>query len=254
MAPYDTFMNLTGLSNFLDQQTSLDECLSELAAIAATVLDVGNCSIMLFQQGTDPFDFRLRVFAKFGPLPEVAFSEAVKVKEGIAGQVAASGQPLLVEDILSSPYCNLARRPGNSSGSFIIVPIVISEKVIGIINFSNPNSREHLGNSDLNHAGSVALLVAKSIQLIHLQNILRSRILQLALSQNTKDMVAEVMTPIIRDPGKLAKIAAKTFYREMTRAGFDSDHIISAATEIISLLNQTLKKHKKRLDTSLERV
>jgi hypothetical protein len=41
---------------------------------------------------------------------------------------------------------------------------------------------------------------------------------------------------------------AKSFFREMTRAGFDAGQIIGAASEIISQLSTTLNRHGKRRD------
>ena len=94
------FVKLVGMSTFLEQQEDLDDSLNDFAAMAANIINVENCSIMLFREGDKAGDFRLRVFAKTGYLPENAFQEAVKVNDGIAGRVAATGQALLVEDDL----------------------------------------------------------------------------------------------------------------------------------------------------------
>ena len=48
--------------------------------------------------------------------------------------------------------------------------------------------------------------------------------------------------------GKVAKLLAKTFYHEMSMAGFGPDHMITTATEIISLLSEKLQKHRDRMD------
>ena len=247
---HDSFIKLVGLSNFLEQQTGLDDCLNELAKIAAGILGVGNCSIMLFHGGKEDGEFRLRVFAKHGPLPADANDEAVKVNEGIAGHVAATGEPLLVKDITRTEFLPLARRPEHPGRSFISVPVFLAGKVIGIINFSNPVPDRFLDDGDLRQAVFVSLLVSKSIQVIEMHKILHSRFLQLSISREAGSLVSGAITPLSQDPEKLAKIVAKTFYREMTSAGFDPRHIVKAATEIISLLNMTLKKHKKRLDSA----
>jgi signal transduction protein with GAF and PtsI domain len=247
---HDSLLKLVGLSNFLEQQTGLDECLNDLAEMAAGILEVRNCSIMLFHHEKDPGEFRLRVFAQCGPLPEIARHEAANINGGIAGQVASKGEPLLVEDITQTAFFPLARRPDEPSKSFISVPIGIAGTVIGIINFSNPITDRCLDAGDLNSAVFVAMLVGKSIQVVEMQKILQSRFLQFAMAQETKALVGSSIAPLSQDPEKLAKIVAKTFYREMTKVGFDSRHILKAATEIISLLNQTLMKHKKRMEGS----
>lgn len=241
------FMKLVGMSSFLEQQENLDESLNDFAAMAANIVNVENCSIMLFREGDKPGDFRLRVFAKTGYLPENAFREAVKVNDGIAGRVAATGQALLVEDITRSPYLPLARTPEGGSKCFISVPVLIGTKVVGVINLTNPRDNRCFTDNDLALATFVALQVGKSIQVTQLQNVLRSRFAQMAISRETKSLVASKVTEFYQDPARLARIAAKTFYREMTRAGLGAEHILNAATEIVGLLGDNLKKHKKRM-------
>ncbi len=247
-----SFLKLIDLSQFLDQQTSLDNCLRDLAALAAGIVDTSNCSIMLLHRSTETDDFCLRVFAHHGVLPASSLQEAVKVSKGIAGRVAAAGKPVLVEDINNSPYRKLARCPDHAGKSFISIPIHSGNKVIGVINFSNPNTKHCFDQQDLHQANFVGLLVEKSIQVIQLQNILQSKFVQLAISQETKTLVNHTIASAIREPAKLAKIVAKTFYQEMTKAGFTANQIVAAAGEIISLLNQNLGKHKKRLSSATD--
>lgn len=244
------FVKLVGISAFLEQQADLDESLNGFVAMAANILNSGNCSLMLFREGEGTGDFRLRLFAATGPLPEAAIREAAKVNEGIAGRVAATGEAILVEDITNSPYLPLARTPEARNKCFISVPVMVNSKVVGVLNVSNPKDGRCFNGDDLVLATSVALLAGKSIQVVQLQNLLRSRFAQVALSRDTKEIVAEKVTEFHHDPARLAKIAAKTFYREMTRAGLGSDHILNAATEIVSLLGDSLKKHKRRFSAT----
>jgi L-methionine (R)-S-oxide reductase len=249
----DQFVNLLGLSSFLEQQGNLDENLEKLTAMAANIMNAGNCSVMLLDAQDAPGEFRLRVFAAFGQLPKVAYQEAAKVNQGIAGQVAATGQPLLVQDIRDSDYSALARCPDSGSTCFISVPIFISGKVVGVLNTSNPKDQRSLGFGDLNLASFVALLIGKSIQVIQLQNILKSRFTQIALAQEAQDAVGDSCAGPERDPSELVKVLAKTFYKEMSRAGLGRGHIINAATEIISLLNENLQRHDRRSQRESER-
>ncbi len=244
-----SFVKLVGLSRFLDQQTSLDEALHDLVSQAAAIVDTGNCSIMLLHSDAESEGFKLRVFAHYGPLPTAALREAAKVDEGIAGRVAASGRPLLVKNINTSPYLPLARCPDRAGKSFICVPVHCGGKVVGVINFSNPGTKNGLDQEDLQLANLVALVVGKSIHVSELQKVLRSRFLQMAVVRETEVLVNNAIVPAIQDTNRLVKIVARTFYREMTHAGFTTNQIVDAATEVISLLSQTLEKHRKRLDS-----
>ena len=247
------FVNLLGLASFLEQQGNLDENLEELTAMAANIMSVDNCSVMLFGSDDEPGEFRLRVFAKFGHLPKKAYSEVTKVNQGISGHVAATGQPLLIQNIQTSDYLPLARCPDSPSKCFISVPIFISGKVVGVLNISNPRDHRNLDFNDLNMATFVALLIGKSIQVIQLQNILKSRFAQIALAQEASAAVGNALTIQQLDPAMLVKVLAKTFYKEMSRAGLGRGHIINAATEIISQLSESLNRHDRRSQRETER-
>jgi signal transduction protein with GAF and PtsI domain len=246
----EQFFKLIGVAAFLEQQESLDDCLDELSDSAAGLLNVRNCSIMLFRQNEESGEFRLRICAVHGELTPDARSEGVKLNEGIVGRVAASGQAVLVEDILSSEFSSLARRPDSPSRGFICVPILITDRVIGVINVSNPVDGRRFDQSDLNLANLFALLVGKSLQVSQLQNLLRSRYAQLALMKETQELTTGNQLSGKGDTELMVKVFAKTFYREMTRAGFGRDHIVEAATEIISLLSDSLQRYNQRYQRS----
>lgn len=240
------FVKLIGLSTFLDEQTNLDESLDEMVAMAANILNATTCSIMLFKEAEDSPGFRLRLFAKHGELPQRAFAEAVKVNDGIAGRVAASGEALLVKDIGQTEFLPLARRPESPNKSFMCVPIVINRKVIGVLNVSNPIDGRAFDYGDLNLSVFVALLVGKSVQVNQLQGLLRSRFAQLAVASQTQGLLSGALHADSLDAPKVVKMVARTFYREMTKAGFHREHVVSAATEIISLLSESLDRHDRR--------
>jgi len=248
----EQFFRLIGMAAFLEQQESLEECLDELTADAASLLGVRNCSIMLFRWDEECNEYRMRICAVHGEMSPDARIEEVKVNQGIVGKVAASGQPVLVEDILSSEFSSLARRPDTPDRSFISVPILISGRVIGVINISNPEDRRTLDRSDLNVASLFALLVGKSLQISQLQSLLRSRYAQIALLKETRELTTNTLLTGKGDTELMVKVFAKTFYREMTKAGFGRDHIIKAATEIISLLSDSLHRYNQRHQRSLK--
>ncbi|MDO3376909.1 GAF domain-containing protein [Geoalkalibacter halelectricus] len=244
---FDTsFVKILGLANFLEQQGRLDENLGTLAALAAEVLASRNCSIMLLREerGTSC----MKIFASHGYLPPVAFTERARHREGIAGQVAASGEALLVPDIRQSPYADRARWPDKDARGFISAPIFIGREVLGVININTPLDGRTYGEKDLQLLVLVALMVGKSIQVVQLQNLLKSRFAQQALLHSAQDAMDQSLALAVQNPAKTARIVGKAFYREMNQAGFADDHIIQAATEIISLLSQKLRKHSRRRD------
>lgn len=248
MVTFDSsIIKLVGLANFLEQKSNLDESLNEMAAMAANLLDSENCSIMLFREdeGENP---TMKIFASHGYLPPLAYTEKARHKEGIAGYVAATGQALLVDDIEKSPYAPKARWPERQHKGFLSAPVFIGKKVLGVINVNTPIDDRIYSEKDLYLLTTVALVVGKSIQVVQLQNLMKSRFAQLALLQEAHMAVEDSMVQAGQNPARLAKVVGKAFYQEMHKAGFGDDHIINAATEVISILSQKIKKHRHRLD------
>ena len=241
-----SFVSLIGLSSFLEQQADLDSSLNELAAMAAKLLNSKNCSIMLFRE-SERDNPRMKIFASHGYLPADAYTETARHKEGIAGHVAASGEALLIADIEKSPYASKARWPQNRHKSFLSAPIFIGRRVLGVININAPVDERNYTDKDLYLLTCIALVVGKSIQVVQLQNLLKSRFAQHAFLQQALATVTPSVESIAQNPDRLARIVGKTFYRELNQAGFSDESIIKVATEIISLLGQRVRKHRSRM-------
>ena len=238
--------SLHDLTDFLESQGSLDENLQQLAAMAAKILHAENCSIMLLSEGEFE-ELSLRVCANHGALPSKAYKETMKKGEGISGHVIATGKSLLIENIDNSEFSKWARHAQNPNKSVLSSPILVNSKIIGVINVNGQKQKRPFNLDDLNLLDIVALFIGKSIQVNQLQSVLRSRFAQMALVSDSDKSVENVLINAAQDPDKMAKIVAKSFYREMAKAGFGSAQIINAASEIISELTRNLDKHSKRV-------
>ncbi|MCL6556994.1 MAG: GAF domain-containing protein [Burkholderiales bacterium] len=233
------------LTDFASLESSgLKENLQTMAAKVARLLSASRCSIMLLDEREER-DVRLRVFAAHGALPEAAFQELARVGEGIAGHVLASGQPLLVEDIAQSEFVHLARRLTQGARSLISAPISVDGRIIGVINVSDPELSRPFNLHDLSLLEMAALFIGKSIQVIQLQGVLNSRFAQLALAREAEATVGGAVAALSEHPNQLARILAKSFFKEMIRAGFSASQIIHAASEIITQLNEHLARLKR---------
>jgi GAF domain-containing protein len=183
----------------------------------------------------------MTVHARFGNLPDAALAAAVGKGEGICGRVLASGEPLLVEDIAQSELAALALGREGIGGSLMCAPLRIDGKMVGVINVAGAKAGTAFGDSDLQLLHIIALFIGKSIQVQQLQRLLDSRFAQLALLQEARDQVGDKVRLAYRNPEDAAKILARSFFKEMTKAGFESGQIVSAATELIEQLNLKLK-------------
>jgi L-methionine (R)-S-oxide reductase len=240
-------VRLQDLQHFL-AANNLEESLSQQVAMAATLVDAASCSIMLLNTGEGEA-MRMSMYARHGTLPDAALTASVASGEGIAGRVLASGTALLVADIEQSSYAALARRRDGRAGSLMCAPIRIDGKIVGVINASRPApdkpDQASFGETELRLLEVAALFIGKSIQVQQLQRLLDSRFAQLALLQEAKHKVGQSVLTAYRNPEDVARILARSFFREMTKAGFEPPQIVGAATELIGQLNVHLNSKKR---------
>lgn len=241
----DAVLKLQDLSGFLEEE-NLDDCLLRLAEMAAGMLVAEKCSIMLLKEG-DAGNLRMRVCACHGYLPAAAYQESIGKGEGIAGQVVATGKSLCIADIGNSDFANRARRPDDARKSLISSPVRIGTRLVGVVNVSGHLGGEAFGLTDVSLLELFGLYIGKSIQAVQLQSILNSRFAQMALLQETERNLGESMDAVLQNPDQVARILAKSFYKEMVRAGFGSNQIVSTASEIIAQLSDGLHRHNKRM-------
>lgn len=241
----DLVDRLVDLAHLIEKQEQIEESLSEMVThIAAAAVRAGRCSIMLLKQKEGPQQFRLKICSHNGHLVAVKIAEDTDLDESISGHVAKTGRALLVNDITASPFATKARHPHTNNSCFLSAPILSHEGVAGVINFSEPLGREIFDEHDLSVARLSGLLIGRSLQVAHLQNLLKSRYLLFAISQESEPFRNGTIALDGRNSGEMAKILSRTFYREMTKAGFSTDEILGAATQIISLLGERVARLK----------
>jgi L-methionine (R)-S-oxide reductase len=244
-APLNPLVKLQDLQHFL-AANNLEESLDQQVAMTAMLVDAASCSIMLLNTGEGEA-MRMGIYARHGDLPDMALSASVASGEGIAGQVLAGGAALLVADIERSPYATLARHDGRA-GSLLCAPIRIDGNIVGVINASRPapdtSDQSAFSETELRLLEVAALFIGKSIQVQQLQRLLDSRFAQVALLQEARQKMGESMLTAYRNPEDVARILARSFFKEMTRAGFKPAQIVGAATELIGQLNDHLHQKK----------
>lgn len=234
--------NLVSVSAFVEERNNLDDSLHEFCALVAKTLNTANCSIMLLKENgqqqdgvSEPGAQVLRVQAHCGSLSPAAYDTPTRLDQGIAGKVAKSGKPLLVQDIASYDRPDAAPRGSSIPGGFISFPVLMDGNVIGVINVNSPLDGRVFQQSDLELANILGMFIAKSIQTLHLKNLLKSKFAIAALSQHQGSAEGRE-SGIAAKPEQLAKILAKSFYLNLRQLGLGDDHIVSASTEILDLL------------------
>lgn len=221
-----------------------EDSLSGMLSLVGRLMLARRVSLMLLDTVGDEGQ-QLKLVALHGDLPKSAWEERAKLGQGIAARVLADWQPILIPDINISPLKPARRHPGES-GSFIACPVPVAGRPAGVVNISDSISGSPFTNADLARAELAAVLVGRSIHLLRLQGVLDSSFAKMALALEGVTDSDAFISLSVNEPQQVAKILAKTFYREMHRCGFSANQIIHAAGEIISELSASMNRHKQR--------
>lgn len=237
---------LHDLAVFVRAEEDLRGHLEDLVARAASVTDAAACSIMLLSDGEDAAP-RLKLWCSTEELPLSAWNEKPRRGESIAGRVIEQGGSVLIADIRSSAFAPLARRADQLGASFICAPITVGTHVIGVMNLSSRKGSAPFAEADLELAEIVAALIGKSIQVERLQTLLRSRVAHLSLAREEKDVAARITDGTV-PTARVAKLLAKSFFRDLSSAGFEPAQIIDAASEIITLISGDIRRYRRHAE------
>jgi len=95
-----------------------------------------------------------------------------------------------------------------------------------------------------------------AIETQNMRQLLASRYAAIALSRNGLSEPPDQHTldaqflAAVTDPEKVARIIARSFYKDLRKAGFETKQILVVATELIDSLNQALRRTKARTASS----
>lgn len=126
----------------IDDLSELCTCLLDSACelVAATT-----GSIMLYDKDTD----MLTISSVKGMNSVLAQKLTVRMGSGIAGTVASTRRPLLVNDILNDGRFPVGRRPRFRTGSFVSLPLLGNGDLLGVLNLADREDRLPFSDADL---------------------------------------------------------------------------------------------------------
>ncbi len=154
-----------------------------------TLLEAEAGSLLLLDEETEELYFEVATGDKGQNLKEIR----LKKGEGIAGTVAGSGEPLIINDAASDPrfFKKADEKSGFVTRSIICVPVLSKSKLLGVLQGINKKSGEFT-DDDLELAGSLADQVAMAVENAHLYSELKETF------YSTTEALAEMIE--LRDP------------------------------------------------------
>jgi diguanylate cyclase (GGDEF)-like protein len=152
--------NLMSLTNTLLFAESKEELYRSTLEIAADLVGASRGSIML----VDKSEKSMQIGFCKGMNSQLAQTITVRVGEGIAGRVASSGLPLLVDDIEKDSRVGMRNRPRFRTKSLLCVPLKLKDKTIGVLNLADKENMGNFSRGDLNLLDSFAKLASLMIE------------------------------------------------------------------------------------------
>ena len=146
------------------------EMVSGLLTLVGDDMGAQRCSLLLHA----PEENSLYLAAARGIAPNVPPGYRIQFGEGVAGKVAATRQPLLVQDVAEAKSHPLLSDEYFTTGSFISFPLVYHGSLVGVVNLTNRTMQGIFVEEDVERVRLLALVIG----LVATQSRLAERMLE----------------------------------------------------------------------------
>lgn len=127
-----------------------------LLAMVGDDMQAQRCSLMLRAPEPDT----LYLAAARGLLPQIRMGQRTRFGKGVAGIVATTREPLLVQDVTDGAMHPLLRDEYLTTGSFISFPLVYQGELLGVVNLTNRAKRGVFIEEDVERVRLLGLVIA----------------------------------------------------------------------------------------------
>jgi putative nucleotidyltransferase with HDIG domain len=154
----------------IDSVSGLPQILTQVIKMTELTLNAEAASILLFRNNDQELYFE----AASGPVGRTLRQVKLNTQYGIAGQVARTGKPLIVNDVARSKNFHkmIDDTTGFATQSLICAPLSVNKKILGVIEVLNKHDGTPFGEHDLEAAVSVAGTAAMAIENTRLHQVL----------------------------------------------------------------------------------
>jgi hypothetical protein len=127
-----------------------------LLALVGDDMAAQRCSLMLMA----PEPGYLYLAAARGLAPHIVEGSKIAIGEGVAGRVAASREPILVQDVEAAQAHPLLRDQYFTTGSFISFPLIYHDTLVGVVNLTNRAQRGVFIEEDVERVRLLGLVIS----------------------------------------------------------------------------------------------
>jgi signal transduction histidine kinase len=155
----DTILKFSALIN---SSLNIIEVLDNAMKWAEEFIDAEASSVYELDEENNELSIRLARGEKKGAVEGLK----MKVGEGIAGSVVATGKPVVIQDVSKDKYFSdkIDRLTGFTTRSMICVPLILRNRSVGALQVMNKRNREPFRQADLELLNSMAQLIAVAME------------------------------------------------------------------------------------------
>ncbi len=158
----DELSTLVEIGKALTSTLDREDVLNVIMEKVSLLLQSKTWSLLLTEEATGDLIFEIAVSSGNTDLKGVRLAKG----EGIAGQVATSGQPLLISDVNDTPYFSseVDQITSQETRSIICVPLKSRNRILGVIELVNAGDERILDEAALPILTTIADYVAIAIE------------------------------------------------------------------------------------------
>ena len=153
---------LISVGNSINSTLDLDQLLTYLTSCATKVMKAKDSTLFIVDERMNELVFRIALGEKGSEVQKFR----LKMGQGIAGQVALTGEPIVVSDVSKDKRHDrsIDMATGFETKSIMCVPIKLREKVVGAIEVLNAGYSGPLTEEDLELFSGFANVAAVALQ------------------------------------------------------------------------------------------
>jgi diguanylate cyclase (GGDEF)-like protein len=151
---------MTNLSMRFCNALEMDELLEVIFEEAVKLARAERSSLMLLNEQSRELNIKL----VRGSRGDVLKNCSIPLEEGLSGQVAKLGEPLLVKNLEEDSRIHRQNRSGYKTPSFVILPLKAGDRTIGVLNITDKNTGGVYTEDDLEMLRSLTTQAAVALE------------------------------------------------------------------------------------------
>jgi sigma-B regulation protein RsbU (phosphoserine phosphatase) len=171
------FVKLNSISDKINSRLALADLLRSIMDTAKDVLNSEGASLLLYDSNAEDLIFNIVI----GEKGDIIQGERIPEGRGIAGTVAKTGEPLIVNDAIKDPrfFKEIDRKSDFCTRNILCIPMKVMGTLIGVLEIVNSIGRVEFSDEDLEVGRLIANQAAIAIDNRRLYDDLNNRVHEL---------------------------------------------------------------------------